>query len=51
MKTVLDELVGFVLVEPVGVDQFEWVIGVEDPVEVLGCQSWILVVEVSWGLQ
>ena len=51
MKAVLVELVGVVLVEPVGVDLFEWVIGVEEPVEVLLCQNWIVVVEVLGGLQ
>ena len=46
MKAVLDELVRLGLVEPVGADLLEWVIGLEDSVEVLLCQNWILVVEV-----
>ena len=51
MKAVLDELVRLGLVEPVGADLLEWVIGLEDSVEVLLCQNWILVVEVPWGFQ
>ena len=51
MKAVLEELVRLGLVEPVGADLLEWVIGLENFVEVLLCQTWVLVVEVPWGLQ